>query len=180
MFDPTAFENMKVVLEGAIYDKEFNGETVVTNRMDNVNLSSLSRQYEIEIALSKENPIRASISLQASLENLASELLPGSSISSGSKAGCIVSVAFGLPFFVEQEKAASIIGSLEAIWGKERTITLTSSVEYSNKSVRSMFSRVAVSFGRLITEEQMDDLLTMVDYMADSLFMLESLEFEKK
>ncbi|RFU65467.1 hypothetical protein [Peribacillus glennii] len=176
MFDPTAFENMKVVLEGALYDKEFSGEAVVTNRRDIVNLSSLSRQYEIEMALSKETPIRAGITLQANIENLASELLPDPGMEIQSKAGCIVSVSFTLPFHLEKENAAELIGSLEAIWGKKRTITITSCAEYSNKSMLPPFSRAAVSFGRLVTEEQMDDLLKMADFMADSLSMLEALE----
>ncbi|MBR8645431.1 hypothetical protein KEH51_18565 [[Brevibacterium] frigoritolerans] len=54
MFDPTAFENMKVVLEGAVYDRDFIGDILVINRDDIVNLSTMSRSYKIEMELKKQ------------------------------------------------------------------------------------------------------------------------------
>ena len=51
MFDPTAFENMKVVLEGAVYDRDFIGDILVINRDDIVNLANMSRTYKIEMEL---------------------------------------------------------------------------------------------------------------------------------
>lgn len=34
MFDPTAFDNMKVVIEGAIYDLDLDGEISIIDRND--------------------------------------------------------------------------------------------------------------------------------------------------
>jgi hypothetical protein len=173
MFDPTAFENMKVVLEGAIYDKEFDGEAAVTNRKDIVNLSALSRQYELEIMLPEKQALKASILLEADLENLASEIFGSAS----GKAGCTVAVAFTIPNPVKEKEATQLIGSLEEIWGKERTITVNSTLRYSNGAETcAPYSVASVSFGRLVKEEQMDDLLIMANYMIDSLWMLEKLQ----
>lgn len=75
LFDPTAFENMKVVLEGAVYDRDFIGDILVINRDDIVNLSTMSRTYKIEMELKKPiAPISISgaIELHASLHNLSS------------------------------------------------------------------------------------------------------------
>ncbi|MDQ0217991.1 hypothetical protein ELQ35_10930 [Peribacillus cavernae] len=180
MFDPTAFENMKVVLEGAIYDKEFYGEVSVTNRKDIVNLSALSRQYEIEITLPENRSVKASLFLEADIENLTSELL-GNAQENDTKAGCTLTVAFSVPFQVDQKQADHLIGSLEAIWGKKRIIKVSSTVQYTNAAVsHASYAIASVSFDRLVKEEQMDDLLTMVDYMVDSLSVLENLQNNRK
>lgn len=47
MFDPTAFENLKIVIEGAVYDRDFSGEILVTDRNDIINLAKLERRFEI-------------------------------------------------------------------------------------------------------------------------------------
>ncbi|MDQ7864216.1 hypothetical protein RCO48_33385 [Peribacillus frigoritolerans] len=46
---------MKVVLEGAVYDRDFIGDILVINRDDIVNLSTMSRSYKIEMELKKTN-----------------------------------------------------------------------------------------------------------------------------
>ncbi|RFU61694.1 hypothetical protein [Bacillus sp. V59.32b] len=176
MFDPTAFENMKVVLEGAIYDKELDGKATVTNRKDLVNLSTLSRQYEIEISLPDHLTCRSSILLEATIENLASELLERES---DSQSGSAVTVRFTWPCRMDEKEAVQLIGSLETIWGKERIIDVSSTVQYSKAGgSHASYTVASVSFGRLVKEEQMDDLLMMTDYMVDSLEMLESLNGE--
>lgn len=171
MFDPTAFENMKVVLEGAIYDQEFDGKAIVTNRKDLIDLSTLSRHYEIEIKLPETQFCKSSILLEASLENLASELLEKEP---ATQAGSTVSVRFTLPRQIGGKEAGQLIGSLETIWGRERIIDVSSTLQYFKAGERdAAYSIASVSFGRLVKEEQMDDLLTMAQYMLDSLAMLE-------
>ena len=51
MFDPTAFENIKVVLEGAVYDLDLNGEIIIIDRNDLINTAKLSRKYELSFQL---------------------------------------------------------------------------------------------------------------------------------
>lgn len=181
MFDPTAFENMKVVLEGAMYDKEFNGEAFVTNRSDIVNLSNLSRQYEIEIALNEKHSLKANILLEADIENLASEIIGYSKRGNSATPGCAVAVSFILPYEFDKQEADQLIDSLEAIWGKKRIITVSSTIQFSNGEITpAPSSRASVLFGRLITEEQMEDLLIMANYMADSLSMIDKLHNKQK
>ena len=47
MFDPTAFENMKVVMEGIFYDKDLSGEIIILDRNDIMNIAKLSRTYDL-------------------------------------------------------------------------------------------------------------------------------------
>ena len=51
LFDPTAFDNMKVVLEGAVYDRDLFGDILIVSRDDLVNLATLSRKFTIEFVL---------------------------------------------------------------------------------------------------------------------------------
>lgn len=51
MFDPTAFDNMKVVIEGALYDLDICGEIVITDRNDSFNMAKMSRTFDISFRL---------------------------------------------------------------------------------------------------------------------------------
>ncbi|WP_062356571.1 hypothetical protein [Bacillus kwashiorkori] len=54
MFDPTAYENLKVVLEGNVYDFDLEGKIVVIERNDIVNLADLSRSFTITYRINNE------------------------------------------------------------------------------------------------------------------------------
>ncbi|GAA3327145.1 hypothetical protein GCM10020331_065930 [Ectobacillus funiculus] len=76
MFDPTVFENLKVVAEGAVYDLDLAGAILVTNRRDVIDLASMSRTYSIAFMLrDAEYDITALFSLTADVKNLAGEIL---------------------------------------------------------------------------------------------------------
>lgn len=47
MFDPTVFDNLKVVLEGCVYDYDLEDKIVVTGRNDIVDLATLTRTFSI-------------------------------------------------------------------------------------------------------------------------------------
>ncbi|MFE4145152.1 hypothetical protein ACFX4I_25515 [Peribacillus sp. YIM B13472] len=170
MFDPTAFENMKVVLEGAVYDRDFIGDILVIKRDDIVNLSTMSRSYKIEMELKKPiAPISISgaIELQASLKNLSSELLDAAIDDTHS--GCTVDIFITFPKKLDEVNAEQLLNDLEKIWGDQRIITVTTSDTVSKKMQHVTSSIYKVSFGRLVKEEQMDDLEDMVEYLIQSI-----------
>ncbi|AMM93523.1 hypothetical protein QUF81_14010 [Peribacillus simplex] len=170
MFDPTAFENMKVVLEGAVYDRDFIGDILVINRDDIVNLANMSRTYKIEMEL-KESlaPISVIgvIELHASLQNLSSELLD--STINETHSGCTVNIFISFPKKLDEVTAEQFLIDLEKIWGDQRIITVTTSETVSKKVQPVHSSLFKVSFGRLIKEEQMEDLEDMVEYLIQSI-----------
>ncbi len=47
MFDPTIYDNLKVVFEGEAYDLDAQGEFLITMREDLVNLADMSRSFSI-------------------------------------------------------------------------------------------------------------------------------------
>lgn len=175
MFDPTAFENMKVVLEGAIYDCDLAGEILIIDRNDFVNLAKLSRTYEVEFQLAEplqNNQNSAKIVMTAALENLAAELM--SSTISKQKAGCEVSLHFYVDLNYDPNLFEEIHSLFVDIWGSERSIQHEMVVEpFVDHEV--VLNTITIRFNRLIIEDQMNDLVHMVEYMITSLQHIDDL-----
>ena len=51
MFDPTAFENMRVVMEGIFYDKDLSGDITIVDRNDVINTAKMSRDFDLSFQL---------------------------------------------------------------------------------------------------------------------------------
>lgn len=174
MFDPTAFENMKVVVEGAVYDHDFYGDISVTNRQDIVNLANLSRQFIMEMELKTHQsdiPVIGVVSLGAGLENLSAELLPNQS---PFNEGSTITVALRMACQLEGFQGGELLRVVEGIWGSSRHIELINSTYHDNKNGDvSYTTECKISFGRLIKEEQMDDLTDMLDALIESLKKLD-------
>jgi hypothetical protein len=168
MFDPTAFENIKVVVEGEIYDRDLSGEIVVTDRNDWINTAKLSRKYEISFCLAGYEPssLSGTLTIQAGLENLAAELL--GSESANQLAGCVVGISFSLIHRNEMSVYHAVKEVLEDIWGRDRAINQIAQIVPLEKKSR-VANRATVSFNRLVYEDQIDDLTEMIDYMITSL-----------
>jgi hypothetical protein len=172
LFDPTAFENIKVVIEGAVYDRDLQGDILVTDREDIVNLAKLSRKYSVsfQMRLEEDCDIKAVLTIEAGLENLAAELL--GTDGSLHLAGCAVTAGFLLRHPHEEKLYGKIQHALERIWGTGRTITqaVTLNPLQAGTFVKN---EAAVHFNRLVLEDQIEDLAEMVDYMIASLRELE-------
>jgi hypothetical protein len=161
MFDPTAFENMKVVLEGAVYDMDLNGDIVIIDRNDFINTAKLSRKYELSFKIDSSSLVTASLVLESELENLAAELLTAGQTKQ--IAGCSIRLFFSfkhMDHIIDYEKIQSV--ALK-IWGNDRKITQT--VLFYPLKQEKMKSVVAIDFGRLVREEQIEDLTEMIDFM---------------
>ncbi|ESU30220.1 hypothetical protein G3A_22955 [Bacillus sp. 17376] len=168
MFDPTAYENIKVVIEGDIYDRDLSGEIIVIDRNDWINAAKLSRKYEISFTKTGYQPdlLSAMMTIEAGLENLSAELLE--SVKAKQLAGCKVNISFSLHHKNEMVVFKEVHRWLEEIWGRDRAIVQTALLDPLGDKP-TIKSHVQVSFNRLIYEEQIDDLSEMVDYMIASL-----------
>lgn len=168
MFDPTAFDNMKVVIEGALYDLDLSGEIIITDRNDLVNMAKMSRKFEIYFRLPGKTAT-ALIEMESKLVNLAAELIPNAE--AGQLAGCSVKLEF---LFESPDKTVDyrqIENLFTEIWGPSRKITLiTQWNPLMNEKHRNI---ITIEFDRLIGEDQMDDLVEMLDYILTSLNRLQ-------
>lgn len=172
MFDPTAYENMRVVLEGIFYDKDLSGEIMVVDRNDIINMAKLSRAYDLSFRLSSSFPSRITcrVELKADIENLTAELLP--SKLSNKVAGCVVTIEFLFEHEEEQSFLIEVEQVLRQIWGEKRTIKLTVCREPLTP-LQKVQHMAHISFDRIIREDQIDDLTEMTEYMMTTLHRLE-------
>lgn len=174
MFDPTAFENMKVVVEGEFYDRDISGEIVIADRNDLINTAKLSRKYDITFSMDGCDPalISATMTIQAGLENLAAELMEAQN--ANQLAGCTVGISFSLMQLNELSVYQEVQRILEGIWGKDRSISQAAQLSPLEET-QLVNNRATVSFNRLIYEDQIDDLTEMIEYMIASLEKLKKI-----
>lgn len=157
MFDPTAYENMKVVIEGAAYDLDLDGQIKVVDRKDIVDLATLSRCFEITYGLNHSSEISAKLTLEAKLNQLATELLQ---VGNQKQVGAFVHISFSW----NQDKK-NYMEIIKHHWGPkyiydERKITST---------LQGSQEEIIINFSRVITEEMIDDLVEMFHYSVETL-----------
>lgn len=121
MFDPTAFENLKVIVEGAVYDFDLHGDILVTDRKDVMDLASLSRMYSISFQLTEtfKTMVEATFSLSVDAKNLSGEILEVPQFIPG----CEMKLEFSFEMEQPEIGCEEIETLLHSIWGKERMIT---------------------------------------------------------
>lgn len=120
MFDPTIYENLKIILEGLVYDLDFDGHLTVTDRKDIVDLASMSRKYSIEVSVQgKKGPVKALIDLEAGLKDLADEIMERET----SQTGCRFSVTYYVMVQDIEAECTKIGEGLRNIWGTRGEVT---------------------------------------------------------
>ncbi|MDR4984928.1 MULTISPECIES: hypothetical protein [Bacillus cereus group] len=165
MFDPTAFENLKVIVEGAVYDFDLHGDILVTDRKDVMDLASLSRMYSISFQLTEtfKTMVEATFSLSVDAKNLSGEILEVPQFIPG----CEMKLEFSFEMEQPEIGCEEIETLLHSIWGKERMITQKISYEY-NKQAISYHNKVEVLFQKAITEDHVDDLIAVISHMIET------------
>lgn len=172
MFDPTAFDNMKVIIEGAFYDLDEAGKLMIMDRKDIMDLATLSRQFSISFYLPECPGIEAEFRLMAGLENLASELLQGSS--PDLKAGCELILFFRAVHMDSASIYQDIQDYMESKWGVERNILQTACWNPLTGQ-ETVMNEIAIDFNRIVTEAQLEELKEIPDYMDETIIGLYSL-----
>ncbi|GLY09736.1 hypothetical protein [Pseudobacillus badius] len=160
MFDPTAFDNIKFMMQAEVYDRDLAGLFHIHHRTDIMDLASLSREAAITFSLAEKPGLQVSLIIKADLAKLAGELLP--------LAGTVPSVSLRILYAgSEQELPAAKMDLFERIWGTER--------RYERKKIESDQTGTVyewhVYFERMITEEMLPELGDLVNFIAESLQM---------
>lgn len=168
MFDPTIYDNIKVVLEGAVYDLDLDGKILITRREDLVDLSSMSRTYAIEFARKIDKPSLAEINLQVHLSDLAAEILENPT----AKPGCTLTIKLFTKVKNPDIECKHIEEQLGRIWEQRPQITQLLSYRYG--IIPMMYhNQITLSFGRKVDESHLDDFPHLIGYAADSLTWLD-------
>jgi hypothetical protein len=168
LFDPTIFDNLKVVIEGAIYDRDLEGELEVINRKDIVDLARMSRHYQVTFKLPKHTGTYCSWELSSTNSQLSNELLSTANIS---KRGCTTDITFFLDLHEVNSKLQDLQALVSEVWGEREMkirvissfpITITNQIE------------IKLLFNRTIHEEDIDDLINMFHHMEKTLHLLQA------
>jgi hypothetical protein len=171
MFDPTAFDNMKVVIEGALYDLDLAGEIVITDRNDIVNMAKMSRSFDVHFQQSSNQQaiVTAKLEIKADLMNLAAELLPN--FLSQKQSGCAIKLQFFHHGITDEAELKNIRDIFLTIWGESRQISQSVTITPLKSLI---YNCITIEFDRLISEDQMDDLVEMIEFMMKTNEQLQS------
>jgi hypothetical protein len=174
MVHPTVFENLKVAFENYIYDLDNHGEGItVTHREDLLDLAVMSRRLELQFALIDQPDITARVRLEASVEDLAVEIMEQTE----DLLLCQLQLRFGLNRPAsEQGCEQHIFRLLREIWGNEVKLELTAIGSYDpdQNALTSKQLVADVRFDRKIGEAQIEDIPELVSHMIQTLYRLET------
>ncbi|MEX2461374.1 MAG: hypothetical protein WD469_08770 [Paenibacillaceae bacterium] len=168
MFDPTIYENMKIVIEGAVYDLDLAGEILVTNRSDRVELSTMSRAYSIQFKLLGLGDVMAELSLAAATEDLASEILEKTNLTPG----CTLQITFQMKIGDVDEDCPAVQHLLFDIWGNSCTLSQRLFFIYGKTHQAPYSNEICLDFGRKFGESIINDIPSMLEHIVLSITRL--------
>ncbi|KQL35249.1 hypothetical protein [Psychrobacillus sp. FJAT-21963] len=171
MFDPTIFENLKVALENQVYDLDnIERKIIITNRVDQIDLSILAREFSVQFTLVSSRDVTAEIVLMASLDELAGEILelPGTNL------GCSLLLRFYKQVQNFPIQCKIIEQNLNDIWEDDVELSQTLSFLF-NQEEPSYLDTIEVKFTRKINEEHMGDIEDFLEHVLETLEELHSI-----
>lgn len=173
MFDPTIYENLKVVFEGAVYDLDLDGQIVVIHRSDLIDLAAMSRSYMVRYRL-RDGRSSAEIRLSAGLVDLAGEKLEWRN----ALPGCGLEICFSLTLHNPETACNNIRHILEQIWATHTSIVQTLSYRFGDDGSRC-HNEIVIRFGRKIGEGQVEDIPDLLEHTLRTLRQLEPYNIEE-
>ncbi|MFZ3590905.1 hypothetical protein ACOI1C_17015 [Bacillus sp. DJP31] len=167
MFDPTIFDNLKVVIEGAVYDQDLEGRLNVIDRSDRIDLAIMSRKFYLFFQLPNQTRSTCRWELTSTLDQLSNEILAKSDLTGQ---GCSTNVEFTVKVPQEEHLLQMIQTIMDNVWGdRNKEYTLLSPYPL----LKDVQFKVKITFDRVIYEEDIDDLLLMFSFMEDTLKLLQ-------
>ncbi|MGN7388013.1 hypothetical protein [Sporosarcina sp. SAFN-015] len=171
MYDPTVFENLKVAFENRVYDLDtIDRDIRIVNRSDQMDFAVLARKFILQFTLFHLEDVSAEIILEASLQDLADEILEAP----GENPGCSLTVRFLKRVREEEEQCGQIEETLNDIWENEVLVTQTLSFIYG-EDAPGYLNNIEVKFKAKINEEHMGKLPDFLNSVLDALRVLNAI-----
>ena len=171
MFHPTIFENLKVAFENRIYDLDsLDGKIDILNRVDRMDFAIMKRDFAIRFALLGEPDVTVEVVLEASLQELADEILENER----AHPGCALRLRFRKKVEDTEKACKEIAKSLEEIWEDDVEIKQTLSYELKDKSEGEL-DTILVKFKPKLDEEHIPEIPEFLDHVLESLEALNKL-----
>lgn len=171
MYDPTIFENLKVAFENHVYDLDnVDRKIAITNRVDRMDFSILARDFSLQFTLADQRDVTAEIALEASLKDLAGEILE----MPGENPGCAMCLRFTKRVEDVTSQCKQIEQVLNAIWKDDIELTQTLSFVYEQEA-SGYLDIIELKFKRKINEDHMSDIRDFLQHVLESLKVLHQL-----
>ena len=171
MYDPTIFENLRIAFENHIYDLDnIDGKIAIINRVDRMDFAILSREFAIRFTLVNQPDVTAEVVLQASVKELAGEILEVS----GENLGSTLSVRFTKTIQNAAIECQQIETALNAIWETDIYLTQTLSCVHGQQA-SGYLNSINMTFKSKINEKHMADIADLLDHVLKSLEVLEAI-----
>lgn len=165
MFDPTVFENLKVAFENYVYDLDnLDKQIVITNRIDRMELSTMSRVFALQFSRKDHEEIVAEIRLESSVKDLANEILE----LPGEVPACVLRIFFYMPITNVSTQCRQIEDILQDIWKPELKPIQSLSYVYGEENTMHT-NTIELRFNRKINEDQMDDIPELIGHVLQTL-----------
>jgi hypothetical protein len=179
VFDPTIYDNLKVVFEGALYDLDRAGRILVSWREDLVDLATMSRTFAMQVE-KRENPTcTGRLELSSTLVDFASELrrlrladeVPGAHLT----------LSFELPGRMVP-KSPALQEHLQAVWGEVAEIVHERSSPFKPDPVKRAIVelpeevyRIGLYFRGKIDEDNIEDVVPLLEHFVSTLETIEDI-----
>jgi hypothetical protein len=176
LFDPTIYDNLKVVFEGALYDLDREGRVLVSGREDLIDLAAMARTFRMQVEKSG-GLCKAKVELCSGLVDFASELRRMHL--AGEVPGCELGIQFWLPESLITHSEA-IHTYLEDVWGEvalprhERiSIFQPGTTQPVEVGAREGTYKISLVFRNKIDEDNMEDIVPLLDHLVGTLEFME-------
>ncbi|UOE92057.1 hypothetical protein [Alkalihalobacillus sp. LMS39] len=165
MFDPTIYENLKVVLEGELYDLDLQGTIEIVNRKDLIDMATMSRIFSIEWKRTDQQTLypTAELVMTANLEDFALEKIDHDV----HRSGCDIRVHL-IHYIANEEQCYTIKQKINTIWNNRPLITQKVYYDIGAKE-KNQLCQTTLSFNRKINEENIKDLNGIISFTVHSL-----------
>jgi len=180
MFDPTIFENIKIVLEGEIYDLDLSRKITVINRKDLVDLASMSRTFIMAFQLVDDIGTKyVEMELIAKSEDLSKEILEIDD--DENKPGCEIKLHLYTEVNSPSDQCAKIEKTIGELWDYRPVIVQKLSYQFRNETNSNTEQNIrynnhlTLHFERKIDEGNIGDIHELLDLTVRSLEALNTI-----
>lgn len=180
MFHPLVFDNIRVVLEGTMYERDFDGDITISGRSDIMDMAIFKRQFQVEFRLAQRDgddphTVWARLQLATTLADIAAEQLEEPLLTE--VIGCTICIHFYMRVYDVPAEAPEIAELLNQVWGNRPSVTQTLKTDLDehllNWPPRYFVNQVTLDFQRKITEGNIEDLRDLLDHTIKSLLALQ-------
>jgi hypothetical protein len=152
MYHPSVYDNLKIVLEGAVYDLDFSGAIEIIDRKDIVDLAIMSRTFSILFRVAGLNSsFTGELVLSSRLEDYATEKLEDNPEGAGNK----LSIFIRTPVYEIETDCKQIESILKNWTSGELKGDIQQKLIYIYGEPRNIFhNTISIDLFKLITEEE--------------------------